>query len=147
MANFNITIISAENSKTTSATFPVADAVTDPALTALWTANAGLVLGVQKESNLTTSVAKNQGTNDLPASGAAQRTTKWLCRYADTNNKVYTLEIGTANHDLLTPPSDFLDLTTDPSPGFAFKTAFDAAVKRAGLDCTLLSVQAVNRTG
>jgi len=79
----------------------------------------------------------------------AQKETKWLVRYhGSTAFRKYVVSIGTANLDLITDGSEFLDIVTVASPGLAFKTAFEAVVRDpndAAESVVVDSVQFVSR--
>lgn len=136
--------ITGNDGKTTTFTAPSDGAPTDGQITALYSAVDGLILGVEKKSVLVERTDKDAGSDALPASGAAQRTTKWLVRYTDGAGDLRHLEIGTADHALTTPPSDYVDLTA--GAGLAFVTAFEALTINGG-NPTVVSIQAVGRTG
>lgn len=136
--------ITGNDGKVTTFSAPADAAPLDAEITALYSAVDGLVLGVEKGSYLVQRTEKDAGSDALPASGAAQRTTKWLVRYTDGASNLRHLEIGTADHALTTPPSDYVDLTA--GAGLAFKTAFEALTIAGGTP-TVLSIQAVGRTG
>lgn len=83
------------------------------------------------------------GIASTPANPDAQRETKWLVSYRDTTEyldelqtirnsgfqKVFSLEIPTADLSLLRPNSDELDITTPGSPGLALVTAIEAYIR------------------
>jgi hypothetical protein len=79
-----------------------------------------------------------------PANGFAQRETKWLVSGVDTNGLSATLEIPTANLDLLPSGSGVLDLTA--GEGLALKTALDLVWRsRNGLSVEVSKVIHVGR--
>jgi len=87
-------------------------------------------------------------SNTPPADAEAHREKKWLVRYiGDTSDKVYTLEIATAELDggHLQPLSDFADLTeTDMA---AFVTAFEAIARAPEDDTETVTVQSIQFVG
>lgn len=81
-------------------------------------------------------------TGDAPTDPLAQRGIKWTVGYIDTTQwanaptntipnpgyqKLFTIQIPTADLSLLADGQEDLDLTADP--GLAFKTAFDATCR------------------
>lgn len=87
-------------------------------------------------------------TNTPPTDAEAQREKKWLVRYTgDTTDKIYTLEIGTAElaGGHLQPMSDMADLTeTDMA---AFVTAFEAIARTPDDDTETVTVQSIQFVG
>ena len=136
--------ITGNDGKVTTYTAPSDGAPSDAQITALFDAVDDLVLGVEQKSVLVERTDKDSGSQDLPASGAAQRSTKWLIRYTDGAGVLRRHEVGTADHDQTTPPSDYVDLTS--GNGLAYKTAFEALTINGG-NPTVVSIQAVGRTG
>ena len=111
----------------TKASFPVADAVLDADLTALFNAVDAVIIGAIGQSELVTRADKDAGPGGLPASQYAQREMKWLCSYHDaTTLKARHLEIGTADAAQLAGNSGALDLTA--GVGATLKTEFEDAV-------------------
>lgn len=113
---------------------------------ALRTAIEGITLGVvSKESWVGDETVLS---NTPPASPEAQREKKWLVKYTgDTTDKVYTLEIATAELDggHLLPMSDLADLTeTDMA---AFVTAFEAIARTPDDDAETVTVQSIRFVG
>lgn len=148
MADFRIPITEYGDGKgVTVATLPVADAETDLNLTALYSAVAGVTLGNIGQCTLNISDSKDTGPGGVPSSKYAQKEMRWLCRYIDAVTlKKHTLEIGTAEAQLLADGTDYMDLA-DGAAGEAFKTAFDAYVKdpETGNAVTLVSAELVGR--
>lgn len=124
----------------------------------LRTETAGLILGNQKADSLT--AFKSNLTNALPTDQNAQVERKWLVTYTDNQQyfdapvnaipnegfgKTFTLEIATANAELLTDNSEFLDINTGPGADWA--TAFEAMARSAyGGTVLVSSIQLVGRT-
>lgn len=77
-------------------------------------------------------------SNAIPSDGAAQRGVKWNVLIEDNTTHLKTTNyIPTADLDLLPDRPgggklEDLDITTDPSVGFALKTAIEALVKYPG---------------
>lgn len=143
LLNLPVTDYSNENS---SASLPVADAITDVNITALFDAVDGISLGNLGQSTLNTSTPKDAGPGGTPTNKFAQRKLKFLCRYHDaiTLEKL-RLEMPCPDMSLLAANSDFVDLGA--GAGLAFKTQFDNFVisRRTGNACVLDSVQLVGR--
>lgn len=146
MARFNCPVIDYSNEQS-SASFPVADGVLDAALTSLFGALDGVIIGNLGQSTLNIATTKDNGGGGIPADAFAQREIKWLCRY--TNNvtgKIRRLELPCADANLLAGNTDFLDLTA--GAGLTFKTEFEASVQDpdTGDAVTLNTVQLVGRS-
>lgn len=80
---------------------------------------------------------------DPASSTTAQRETKWLVRYHDTNGYKFQMEIPCADPSKLATNSEFMNDTAKGS----FATPFEAYVKSPydGSDVTLDSLQLVGR--
>ncbi len=81
-----------------------------------------------------------------PASAAAQREIKWLCRLTDAIDPMgnWSFEIGGADTSLLVLNSDIMDLTA--GAGLALKTAIEAnTVSRLGNAVVLAEAKLVGR--
>lgn len=146
MANLNIPVREyGTKPESASMAFPVADAITDLNITALFDAAEGVIIGSTGQSTLVTSVAKDDGGFAAPVNPFAQREIKWLCRYHDATDSTVTrrLELPCANANLLSADGEYMDLTG--TEGLAFKTAFDAHVKIGANAVVLDSVQLVGR--
>lgn len=126
------------------ATIPVADAITDLNITAIFDAIVGVTLGNAQKSVLKTAVDKDTGTAGVPANAFAQREIKWLVRYTDTTTlKKYTRELPCADLQFVTQGTDFMDLTS--TEGAALKTALDAHMLSP--DGNAISVDSVEHVG
>jgi len=96
------------------------------AWTTLRSAINAIIIGVERQESVV--AYRTTASNTRASSTAAQRENKWLVRYHDaTNNKKYSVELGTADLSLLTNNSEFLDL--EGTEGSAFVDAFEAVVK------------------
>lgn len=127
MGKLNIPITD-YSGETSTAGFPVDDAITDLNITDLFNAVAGVTIGNAGQSTHVVAADKDAGPGGNAASKYAQREMKWLCRYHDaTTLKKRTLEIPAAEAQLLTGNTDFMD--TAAGAGATFKTAFEAHVK------------------
>lgn len=135
--------ITGNDGKTTTVSAPATTLPSDGVITALYDAIADVILGVEQKSILQQSTDKDVGSLSLPTSGAAQRSAKWLVRYTDGAGDLHRMEIGTANHALTVPPSDFLDLTA--GEGLALKDALEDLTLNGGA-ITVLTVQAIGRS-
>jgi len=139
------------NEKTTSTVYvgPITAGTIAGFLTAfgtLRTAIEAITLGVvSKESWVGDDTVLS---NTPPTDAEAQREKKWLVRYTgDTTDKIYTLEIGTAElgGSHLQPMSDMADLTeTDMA---AFVTAFEAIARTPDDDTETVTVQSIQFVG
>lgn len=115
------------NGDSSTIILPVADAITDPNITTLFTSVQAIILVNEGQTVLVTEANKNLGPGGKPANGEAQREKKWLCRYHDaTTQKKYVLELPGADLSKLAPASEFLDITA--GDGLTFKNQFDAFV-------------------
>lgn len=124
---FHIPIVDYSN-ETSAADLPVADAITDLNLTALFTAVDGINIGYHGQSTLNKSTAKDVGPGGAAADPFATRKGRWLCRYHDgTTLRKANLTIPAPDLALLTGGTDFADLAA--GAGLAFKTAFDTHVQ------------------
>lgn len=80
----------------------------------------------------------------LPNNGFAQRETKWLVQGVDANGQARTLEIPTANLDLLSAGTGNLDVSA--GVGLALKNALDGIwVTSTGAAVTVASIIHVGR--
>lgn len=127
-------------------------------IAAMVTAIDNLTLGVRKSDSLR--AFKTPGSNALASDPNAQVERKWLVTYDDitaffdppTNaipnagfGKVFSLEIGTADADLLADNNEYLAL--DAGAGLAFVTAFQSMGRTPyGGEPRVLSVELVGRT-
>jgi hypothetical protein len=113
---------------------------------ALRTAIEGITLGVVSQESWVGDITAL--SNTPPTDAEAQREKKWLVRYTgDTTDKVYTLEIATAelSGGHLLPMSDFADLEeTDMA---AFVTAFEAIARTPDDDEETVTVQSIQYVG
>lgn len=135
-------------SKRTSTTMGVADAVTDPEIQAVADAIDAIILGSPCSATKVVRSIVDAGSAAPPADKAANRANKWLMRIQDsTTAQIYTHEIGTVDDSQLpTATDDYLDLTA--GTGLALKTAIEAAYRSPDNNAgVLLSVQQVNRAG
>lgn len=124
----------------------VDDASTDPQITALYNAIAGITTGSLGDAVFVTEAAKDSGVSTPPANAFAQREMKWLVTYVDNvTSQAYRLEIPTADLDELTLNTDLLDLTA-AGAGDTFKAAFEAIVNSPdGNAVTMISAKFVGR--
>lgn len=110
-----------------TAKFPVADAISDVNITALFGAVEAITIGNSQQVELRLAVDKDVGVGGFPAEKSAQREMKWLCRYHDaTTLKKYTLEIPTPDFADTGANSDFMDLLA--GDGAAFVVQFELFV-------------------
>lgn len=147
MANLNIPVREyGSDPKSASMSFPVADAISDLNITALFDAAAGVIIGGTGLTTLVTAVSKDDGGWVAPTDAFAQREIKWLCRYHDATDSsvIRRLEIPCAHADLLGADGKYMNLN-DAGAGAAFKAAFDAHVKIGANAVVLDSVQLVGR--
>lgn len=122
----------------------VQNAVTDPQITSLYNATAGLTLGNQQVSYLIERTDKDGASTGPPANGEAQREKKWVVTYIGADsNKTYTREIPCADWSLLTGNSNKLDLAGVEAA--AFVTAFEAAA--AGEESETVTVSSIKAVG
>lgn len=144
MANFNIPVRDYGNESSTIS-LPVADAVTDLALTDLFNAVDGVSIGNFGQATLNTAVDKDAGPGGASADEFATRKLKYLCRAHDaTNLKKFTRELPCPDMSLLTGNTDFADLSA--GAGAAFKADWDANVLSPDGNASVLdSVQLVGR--
>jgi hypothetical protein len=163
LASYNLTIID-YNGETSRMGVNVG-AVTAVSLPGLLTniatfrgATSALILGNQKSDTLT--AFKSNLTNALPTDPNAQVERKWLVTYADNQpffdapvnaipnegfGKTFTLEIATANAELLTDNSEFLDINAGDGSDWA--DAFEAMARSAyGGTVIVQSIELVGRT-
>lgn len=145
MAIFNIPVTDYSN-ENSSVSLPVADAVLDADLTALFNAVDGICLGNLGQSTLNIATPKDAGPGGNSPDKFAHRHQKWLVRYHDAVTlEKHTLEIPCPENSLLTANTDFADL--DAGAGATFKADFEANVisPRTGNAVILDSVQLVGR--
>jgi len=126
----------------------------------LRTAISGLIIGNQRSDKLT---AYNTTLNPLlPTDPNAQVERKWLVKYIDTlaffddpvnaipnlgYGKQFEIEIATADAELLDDNQEFLDISTEGSPGETFADAFEAIARSPyGGTVTVYSIELVGRT-
>lgn len=134
------------HSKRTSMIVGIDSGATDPEVQAVADAIDAVILGASVSAIVTTPNVVDAGSAVPPSDVDANRGNKWLLRIQDdTNGKIFTHEIGTADNSLLaTASDDFLDITADE--GLALKTAIETIYESPyGNTGTLLSVQQVNR--
>jgi len=149
LARFQLLDYSNERSNTTVHVGPITALTIAGFLTdfgALRTAIEAITLGVvSQESWVGDSTVLS---NTPPTDAEAQREKKWLVRYTgDTTDKVFTLEIATAElgGGHLLPMSDFADLTeTDMA---AFVTAFEDIARSPDDDAETVTVQSIQFVG
>ena len=109
---------------------------------ALRTAIDAIIIGTPRQESVSAIVTDIPGV--IPADGFAQRETKWLVSGVDTNGLSATIEIPTANLDLLPGGTGVLNLAA--TEGLALKTALDAVWRsRNGLAVTTSKVIHVGR--
>lgn len=137
------------DNKLAKTSLSAADAVTDPQIVALATAitNVSRAPGFAATKNAITYPAA--GDPNLPTDGDANRGVKWFLRTSclDGNGSPTIIQnyIGIADHSLLTPGNDTLDLTA--GVGLALKNAWEAVfLSKYGTTGTLLSCQQVTIT-
>lgn len=129
-----------------SASLPVADAIGDPALTDLFNAIDGVIIGNIGQATLNIHTNKDAGPGGAATDKWAQRRLKYLCRYHDAVTlEPLRLEIPCPDMTLLAGNVDFVDLAA--GAGLAFKTNFDlfAKARKTGNAVVLDSVELVGR--
>lgn len=134
-------------SKASSMALPVADAITDTQAQAIIDAMDAVVLGSPIKGVVSVPNVVDQGDATPPTDKAANRGNKWLTRVQDdTNGKIFTYEIGTADDSQLpSPTDDYLDLTA--GVGLAIVTAVEVGYESPyGYSGSVLSIQQVNRS-
>lgn len=163
LASYNLTLID-YNGETSRMGVNVGSvtAVSLPGLltniAALRAATSTLILGNQKSDSLT--AFKSNISNNLPTDQNAQVERKWLVTYVDNTEffdapvnaipnegfgKTFTLEIATANAELLTDNSEFLDINAGEGADWA--DAFEAMARSAyGGAVLVTSIELVGRT-
>lgn len=135
-------------SKSTSMGLPVKDAATTPELQAVADALNAVIRGSAVSATKTVPTTIDSGSKEPPADKSANRGNKWQVRIHDAvKDKTFRYEIGTANNDLLSSSdNDYLDITTDPSPGKTLKDAIEAVYESSYENPgTVLSIQHVLR--
>lgn len=101
-----------------------------------------VILGTLRSEQVIASTAEIAGV--APANGFAQRETKWLVSGVDSAGLATTLEIPTANLNLLPGGTGVLDISA--GVGLALKNALDAVwVSRAGNPVTVSRIIHVGR--
>lgn len=137
-------------SKPSSMSIGISDSATNAQLQAVADAVDGVIIGAAVSATKTISTTIDLGSGTPPSDRAANRHNKLLIRIQDSNNgKIFTHEIGTFN-DALLPSStdDYLDISTNPSPGKSLKDAIEAVyLSPYGYSGVVLSVQQINRNG
>jgi len=131
---FNVKDNSNENS-----TFKIAvdDAISDANITALRDAIDGVSIGTVGQTYLDLSVAKDAGSQALPASPFAQRETKWLASYTDdVTGEAYKKEVPCADLSLIVAGTQAMNIAA--GAGLTFKTQWDALVKSRDGNATTL---------
>lgn len=127
-------------------------------IAAMVTAIDNMTLGVRKGDSLR--AYRTPGSNALASDPNAQVERKWRVVYDDITTffdppinsipnagygKIFSIEIGTADADLLDDNQEFLAL--DAGPGLAFVTAFQAMARTPyGGEPRVLSIELVGRT-
>lgn len=141
MATFIIPVTEYGNDSS-SVSLPVPDGVADAALTDLFNAVDGVIIGNLGQSTLNVATPKDTGPGGNSADPYATRKLKWLCRYHDavTLEKLQ-LEIACPDMNLLTGNTDFADLSA--GAGLAFKGDFELScfARRTGNAVVLDSVE------
>lgn len=113
-------------------------------VSALYSAALDITLGAQSG---TTTQAVATSSSVVVTNPKAQRENKWLVRYHDSAGTKFSLEVPTADLDLLDQGTEFLNLA-DGGVIAAFVTAFEAVVKSPDdptLSVTVDSIQFVGR--
>lgn len=128
-----------------TATFNVADAIGDAAITAIVAAVDGLTLGNRQDAILAVETVKDAGTAGPATSPLAQREIKWLVRATDdVNARNVQFEIPTADLSLLAGGNDFLGLAETEAA--ALVVALEANVLSVDDNAiTVVSIQFVGR--
>lgn len=102
-------------------------AISDAEITAIFNAIVGVTIGNVEKSVLKISTDKDAGVVGVPGNAFAQREIKWLVRYTDSvTGKKYRFEIPTADLDLTTAGTDFMDLSS--TEGAALVSALEAGI-------------------
>lgn len=127
-----------------TATFWVADAISDANITALVGAVDGVTLGNRQDAVLALEVDKDAGTAGPSSNPLAQREVKWLVRATDdVNGKSVQMEIPTADLSLLSGGNDYLDL--GGTEAAALVAAIEAHV--LSIDGNAISVSSIEFVG
>jgi len=117
-------------------------AATAALLATLAAAVDGVIIGTPRSESII--AVQNEIAGVAPADAFAQRETKWLVTGTDSAGLTCTLEIPTANLDLLPAGSGTLDIAA--GAGLALKNALDAVWRsRAGNAVTVSRVIHVGR--
>lgn len=104
-------------------------AATSALFATLFTALEGIIIGTPRSEQIIAVTTEIAGV--LPTDAFAQRETKWLVSGTDTIGLKSTIEIPTANLDLLTSGTGVLDISS--GAGDAFRDALNAVWRsRAG---------------
>lgn len=144
MAIYRMPVTDHSNERST-VRWNIADAATDPQITALRDAIAGITLGTLGDVTFVDETAKDAGSNAPSGNAFAQREMKWLVSYTDNvTNQVYKVEIPTADLGELVANTDLLD--TVAAAGAAFVAAFEAIfLSPDGNAVTFVSARFVGR--
>ena len=144
MAEFRIPVADADNEKSTIG-IEVADAVGDAALTSLFGAIQGVLLGNEGQSVLRTDVNKDNGPGGVPANNFAQRGIKWLIRYTDdVTGKQESRELPTADLALLATGTEFMDIGA--GAGLTLVTELESTMLSSeGNAISVVNIEYVNR--
>lgn len=117
-------------------------AATEALLTTLRTAIDGVIVGTPRSESIIAVTSEIAGV--APANGFAQRETKWLVTGVDSAGLTCTLEIPTADLDLLPGGGGVLDISA--GPGLALANALNAVWRsRAGNAVTVSKIIHVGR--
>lgn len=145
MAKLRIPVLDFSQEKSTI-NWNIDNAATDPQITALYNAIAGITLGSLNDAVFVTETTKDNGVAVPPANAFAQRENKWLISYLDNiTNTVYKLEVPTADLGELVLNTDLLNVSA-ASAGEAFVNAFQAIVNSpVGNPVTFISGKFVGR--
>jgi hypothetical protein len=132
-------------SERSTASFYVADAIGDAAITAIVGAVDGVTVGGRQDAELVVESTKDAGTPGPAASPLAQRENKWLVRATDdVNGRNVQIEIPCADLTLLSGGQDFLAL--GDTEAAALVTALEANVlSQDGNAISVTSIQFVGR--
>jgi hypothetical protein len=111
-------------------------------LSTLFSALEDIIIGTPRGEQIIAVTTEIAGV--LPVNAFAQRETKWLVSGTDTAGLKSTIEIPTANLDLLTSGTGVLDISA--GPGDAFRDALNAVWRsRAGNVVTVDQIIHVGR--
>lgn len=145
MADIRVPFVDYSNEGST-ATIPVADAISDANITVVFGALVGVTLGNAQKSVLSTAIDKDAGTAGASADPFAQREIKWLIRYTDAVTlKRYTKEIPCADLSQAVAGSDQMDVSA-ATPGETLVNALEAQMLSPdGNGITVDSIEFVGR--